>query len=561
MALQAAFRYNYLIWRKIIVAGTRYSKDNLNQMSSEQKDLVILNMQDQIDAIRKDYTVLLEQFRVFEQERFGRHTEKMDQIEGQMSLFDETENLADLSVPEPDPEEILPPKEPRKKQKGRRKSDLAGLQHETIPAHDVPVEKLDAYYGRGCWRFFGDETYMRLRYVPSQKIVEDHTVKVYVGTNGLHQDEFLRGDRPADPIRNSIATPSMIGAICNGKYVLGLPYERIAAQFQTDGISISKQTMANWVIICCRDYFQPFYNRLKTELLRYHVNQSDETPVQVLHTGDKSRTVSYMWVHRSGEYYKDRPIVLYEYQRTRSSAHPIEFYKNFKGILVTDSLEQYHRVERVLPDIRSANCWAHARRHYSNAIKAMSKKDADAIKQTAAYQALLMIGAIYHADGALKDLSSEERHQKRQTNVKPLVDAYFAWVKQTAASATVLPRSETGKGLNFSINQEKYLRVFLDDGDVPIDDSASERVIKSFTVGRKAWLFFNTEKGANAGACIYSIAETARLNHLNTYWYFTYLISELSELKKKYGAVDETMVDRLLPWSKELPEYCHSKRR
>ena len=74
-------------------------------------------------------------------------------------------------------------------------------------------------------------------------------------------------------------------------------------------------------------------------------------------------------------------------------------------------------------------------------------------------------------------------------------------------------------------------------------------------------VFFNTERGANAGACVYSIAETAKLNHLNTYWYFTYLVTELSELKKKYGTVDETMVNRLLPWSKDLPEYCHSKRR
>lgn len=76
-----------------------------------------------------------------------------------------------------------------------------------------------------------------------------------------------------------------------------------------------------------------------------------------------------MWVHRSGELYKERPIVIYEYQKGRDHHIPLEFYKDYKGVLVTDGLSQYHLVDKKLPDVTNANCWAHARRNYADAIK------------------------------------------------------------------------------------------------------------------------------------------------------------------------------------------------
>lgn len=547
-----------------------YQKEELNRLTSDEKDTLILGMQDEILSLKKNYEQLMEQFRVFEQQRFGRHTEKLDQIAGQMCLFDETEVLANPSIPEPPAEEILPTKAKRKKQPGKRAEVLKDLEHEAIPPHDVSREELDRYFGEGNWRYFKDETYMRMRYVPSQKIVEDHVVKVYVGTGGLHQDEFLRGDRPADPIENSIATPSLIGAVINGKYALGLPYERIAAQLQADGIQISKQNLANWVIRVYEDYLRPFCGRLKKELFTYHVNQSDETPVQVLHyAGEKDnpavrRAKSYMWVHRSGEFYTDRPVILYEYNKSRGADVPIAYYKGYTGIIESDALQQYHILENRSPGITSANCWAHGRRSFADAIKAIGKTNEEAIKQSVAYKALTFIAAIYHIEGTLKELTPQERHRQRQEYVKPLVDAFFAWAKQEAETDATLPKGKTRSGLNYCIHQEKYLRVFLDEGEVPIDNSAAERAIRPFTVGRKNWLFFNTERGAEAGAGIYSIVETAKANHLNPFWYFTHLLTVLPELRRKYGTIDAAPVaelDRLLPWSKELPDNCHSKRR
>lgn len=189
-----------------------------------------------------------------------------------------------------------------------------------------------------------------------------------------------------------------------------------------------------------------------------------------------------MWVHRSGELYKDRPIVVYEYQKGRDHKIPLEFYKDYKGILVTDGLQQYHLVDKLLPDVINANCWAHARRDLTEAVKAADKKDSNSVRQSVAYQALQKIGEFYNLDTELKKLSSSERLQKRQEVIKPLVEEFFVWLKQQVLECAVPPKSKTAQGLNYIINQESYLKVFLTDGDIPIDNSASERSIRTFCV-------------------------------------------------------------------------------
>ena len=142
----------------------------------------------------------------------------------------------------------------------------------------------------------------------------------------------------------------------------------------------------------------------------------------------------------------------------------------------------------------------------------------------------MRIDAIYDLENTLKNLSPQERLKERQASIRPLVEEYFAWVKDTFRKGQILPKSETAKGLAYSINQEEYLKVFLTDGEVPIDDSASERALRNFTIGRKNWMTINTVRGAQASAIIYSITETARANNLNVYYYIKHLLTELPQL-------------------------------
>ena len=212
------------------------------------------------------------------------------------------------------------------------------------------------------------------------------------------------------------------------------------------------------------------------------MNQCDETPVQVVHDNDPDDSEdekgsaghkNFMWVHRSGEYYTDRQIVLFEDQRGRGHEHPEAFYKGFQGVLVTDGLQQYHLIEEHLEGLTNANCWVHLRRFFADAIKALGKTNQELIKNTVAYQALIRIAAIYKLDNTLKDLTPSERLSERQKGVKPLVEEFLAWAKARLEENEVLPKSKTAEGLRYAVNQEKYLKVFLQDGEVPPDNSAS----------------------------------------------------------------------------------------
>lgn len=541
----------------------KFTPDELNKMDHKTKNDVIYQMQDRLDRLEQNYENLMEQVHLANQQRFGRQTEKLDDIAGQLSFFNEAEANCDEKVPEPTVEEVIDSarkvlKKPKKK--GQREEDLKDFPQEEVP-HDIPQQELNEAFGEGNWKNMPDEIFWQLRFEPAKWVAEKHIIKVYVGTDGVHQDEFLRGDHPKTMFKGSIVTPSLEAAIINAKYVNSNPLDRISRDFKANGLNLSKQTMSNWTVWTAERYLLPVYEKMKKRQLETHVNQSDETPVEVIHDGRPAGSQSYMWVHITGELSAVPPIIVYEYQKTRHSDHPKAYYKDFSEILMTDGLEQYHKLARDLEGIKNANCMAHARRHFANAIKAIGKSNPKVVEASVAYKALVRIGAIYDLEGALKDLTPEERLKERQSSIKPLVEEFFAWLRKIQADQTVLPKGETAKGINYCLNQEEYLKVFLSDGEVPIDNLASERALRTFTIDRKNWMTINTVRGPQASAIIYSVTETARANGLNVYFYVKHLLTELVKSVRADGNIDETALEGLMPWSKILPAECYKRRK
>ena len=344
----------------------------------------------------------------------------------------------------------------------------------------------------------------------------------------------------------------MEAAILNAKYVNALPFYRQEREFERYGVHISRQDMANWTIQCAERYLAIMYDYLHSKLYTFSVLQADETTVFVNKDGRPAGSKSYMWLYRTVESVQKEQILLYEYQKTRNSNHPRTFLKSFHGICITDGYQVYHTLEQEREDLQIAGCWAHVRRRYDEALKALPKEKRN---QSTAHRGLVMIQAIYRNEKPLKELSAEERRERRQLSVKPLVEAYFTWVHATIGQ--VMPKSKLWEGLNYSINQERYLKVFLENGNVPIDNNASERSIRSFCIGRKNFVMIDTLHGAAASAIIYSIAETAKANGLKPYEYFELL---LTEIPKHLDDDDLNFCEKLLPWSKDLPEKCRKKQ-
>lgn len=536
--------------------------ESMAQEKELRSQLAVLT--DELKRTNQQMQVILEKWNLAQANRFGRSSEKMGYDTGtcqQLELavmyaecFNEAEATVNGTPPdEPDMEEVTVTAHKRKKHAGKREEDLKDLPHAEPVISTLTEEELLEQLGPG-YRQLKDEVYQRLEFHPSSFEVKEYHICVYVSADGK---KFAKAKRPqADLFRNSIATPSLLAGILNYKYVNALPVHRLAQDFKRSEVNISPQVMCNWVIKSSEIYFSLVYDWMKDVLLKQTVVQADETTLKVNRDGRKAGSSSYMWVYITGEHDDSgKKIVLYDYCRTRSTEHLREFLSSYKGILVSDGYQTYHTFSEE-QSLTSAGCWTHCRRRFVNAIKA-AKKDLpeEALKNSIAYQALARISAIYKLDGSWKERTSEYRMEHRQRILKPLVDEYFDLVKEQIKTCNVLPKSETGEGLSYSINQEKYLRAFLDNGDIPIDNSACERAIRPFCVGRKNWNVIDTVEGAQASAIVYSIAETAKANNLKPYQYFEYLLTELPERisRKK----DSTFsLDDLMPWSPKLPMSC-----
>ena len=535
--------------------AVRYTEEQLNTVDKSLLIQMFLNQQEQLEtltaevrSLNEKMQLMMEQMVLANRNRFGRSSEKMEdasqisfmEVDGTIVFFNEAEAVCNLDAPEPEQLEVPTPRPVKKK--GKKEQDMSGLPIERID-HYMTEEELTAEFGKNGWKQLPDAISRRYRFVPAKVEVEEHHIGVYSDKKDGH---MVKAKHPRGLLHGSTVSTTLAAAIINGKYVNAIPLYRLEQEFRRYGLAITRQNMANWMIRLGEEYLSVLYDYLHQKLYDYHVIQADETPVLVNHDGRPAGSKSYMWVYRSGYMYPEKQIVLYEYQRTRNASHPREFLKDYSGICVTDGYQVYHTLEKEREDLTIAGCWVHGRRKFEEVLATIP---AEGKKESVAYLVMKQIQAIYREEGKLKDLPSQERLAQRQVVIQPLVDALFAYLKQKKDQIVV--KGKLKAAFTYLLNQEKYLRVFLNDGDVPMDNNASERAIRSFCIGKKNWEVIDTINGAKTSAVIYSIAETAKANNLKPYEYFEHLLTVIPEHMED---TDRSFLEELLPWSPALPE-------
>lgn len=243
---------------------------------------------------------------------------------------------------------------------------------------------------------------------------------------------------------------------------------------------------------------------------------------------------------------------------SRSAAVIDRYLEGYKGILVSDGYASCHTLDRKHDDLKVAGCWVHRKRRYAEIVKTAKKGAALSPAQQIAREAAERIAVIFHMDNLSRGKSSQEIFDNRQQSVKPLVDAFFAWVKDILDNK-IISSTDLKKALTYSVNQEKYLRVFLESAIIPLDNNDAERSIKKFCVGKHSWHIIDSKKGAKASAILYSIAETAKANGLNPFEYFKFLMEQLKEYPR--NDVPEEELKKLMPWSETLPDCCKQLKK
>lgn len=158
---------------------------------------------------------------------------------------------------------------------------------------------------------------------------------------------------------------------------------------------------------------------------------------------------------------------------------------------------------------------------------------------------------LFAIEAELKELTPEERKEKRQELSRPVLEAYWSWLEKV----NPLQGSKLGEAVKYALNQKDALGTFLKDGRIEISNNRAENAIRHFVMGRKAWLFADTKKGATSSAIVYSIVETAKANNLNVYKYLTHIFTKMPAMDFKNNP---SLLEDLLPWSAKLPEDCRN---
>lgn len=523
--------------------NTQIDEKTLAIISEMEKE--IESKDKEINRLKTELEFLKSQILNKNKKIYGSSSEQI--TDGQLHLFNEAEKEADTKIDEPTIEEITYSRKKATTNKKTKEESFANLETVVIE-HKLDETKLFCDICNTELTVIGKKVTKKLAYQPAKLYVEEHVTYTYACKScETESDEanIIQAECTKSFIPKSMASSELLSHILYLKYGHGLPLYRQESYFKMMNVNLSRQTLSNWVVKTSEELGY-FYEALKEELIKQTYIQADETSVQVLkEDGKDAKSKKYMWMYKSGAL--EKPIIIYEYQKTRSSSCPKNFLKNFTGYLQTDGYEGYNKVENV----KWISCLAHIRRKFYDIVSTL---DAEGKRKSRAVIGLNYCTQLYNIEKDIKELYKDcddyykKRYEIRLKKSAPVIDEFINFVEKDLQDA--IPRSALGKALEYAKKQLPKLKIFLEDGILEIDNNASERAIKPFVLGRKNWLFSNTPKGANASAIIYSIIETAKANNLQIEKYLTYIMNYIANVKTK----DKKSLETIMPWSTDIPD-------
>ena len=542
--------------------STQPMLEQFQNIREENKGLKIFN-----EELLRQNRYLTEQLSKMKSGMFGVRSEKMGHLLEQLLDEDETEDpLDEDSVSEEKGQAHAAVRikgktqQRRKKEKGFRNRNLEGLPVQAVYEYDIDL--LNETYGEGNWRFTGWKEHRTVEFVRACTYVKAvYTPVISYGLEHSMETVYYEGSM----FPKSLASPSLLANIIMDKFCMYVPVYRMEHDINRYGFQLSRQTISNWIMKAAELFFTPIYLHMMSILSRYPYQQCDETTWRVVRDTRGPGKKSYFWVHRSSELLKGSPpIILYELEPTRSEGHLEKYFKEVfaegsgKIHLTSDAFSAYPSLEENHSEtIESCGCFSHARRRGANALKLLNVKKTEELSSLPEVSYINKIAAIYAEENKLKEMSAEERLVHRQKEVKPRVDEFFDYLR-TLDTSDATYSSTFKDAVEYALNQEKYLRRFLDDGNIPIDDNACERSVKSLVLLRKNCLFSNTFSGGYACGIILTLIETAKANDADPYWYIQYILETVPS--RYYSGKSDEGLEQMMPWSEEYHRYAKEQQ-
>jgi transposase len=499
----------------------------MNEANKDDLIKIIAKQKAEIEALKEQVKLLTDKL-------FGKKSEKNRPSHNGPTLFDEAEVEAAKTEAEETVEETKTEAEgstevkTHSRVRGKRKPLPESLPRVDVVI-EIPEDQRRSLSDNSVLEEIREEVSEFLDIIPAKVQVIRVRRKVYASKTSK-DGEVKIAPQMAMPIPKSNASPGLLAWIATAKFCDHLPLYRQETIFERGGVEMSRTTMARWMIEL-GDIFDPLVALIKERVHSSGVCHVDETTVQVLkEKGRKPENLSYMWVISSGKY--DTPAVLFEYHARRSAKTAAKFLDGFKGKMITDGYKAYASVAEQ-SELIHFGCWAHARRKFDEAMRVGAKSGGSLAKT-----AIEKIALLYKVEKEAAEMSTSERAAYRGIHSTPLVKDFFEWVHENRK--TVPPKCKLGVALSYAANHEHLLKLYVEHGDVAIDNNHIESLIRQFVMGRGNWMFCDTTDGAHASATIYSLIITAKKNGLDP---FAYLRDILTRIPRGEA------LEPLLPWN------------
>ena len=444
---------------------------------------------------------------------------------------------------------------------GRKKTDISKLP--VFVEYDCNMEKLNEDYGTD-WEFIRwnvhetveyqkQRTYVKQTLTPVIRIKKDAGDISADAPNKKTKYTMVTIPYLGKLFSGSLASPSLLSAIMCDYCNMYLPLYRQEHDPDRFGFHLSRQTMSNW-INRSMDYLMPVYERACVLVKTFRYQQCDETPYLVIM--DKKNKKNFIWCHRTSELADVHPVIVYCYESSRAADHLYEFYNGVdeEFYLVCDAYSAYKSFkDNSYGIVILCGCMMHLRRRFVDAIRVKDTKGLsdEVIASLPAMQAIAIIAEIYREENKLKKLPAVDRKEKRLETVKPLYDKLYFFIESIPEEQLIIDE-KLKDAVNYAINQKEFLYRFFEDGNLPLDDGATERSIKPITGVRRNSMFSFSIKGATAMTVITSLIETAKANSAEPFYYLQYLLENMP-LMVSYG--QNINLDDMMPWSEKYRKY------
>lgn len=374
------------------------------------------------------------------------------------------------------------------------------LKRERI-VHDLAEAEKYCEACRQDLRQIGEETSERYEYVPAQLTVIEDVCKKYACACTVKT-----ASKPAQPIAKSTASASLLAQVIVAKTADHLPLHRQEKIFARHGVEISRKTMCGWLAQCA-DVLQPLYGSMKETLFESKAVGTDDTSVKVLDMKLPFARTGRIW-----PYYGDdkHPVIVYDYTATRQRAGPEKFLEGYKGYLQADAYSGYDALfkdeKRGLIEVA---CWAHARRYFHRALESDSGRMGPA---------LLLIAQLYRVEKEARGMTAKERLRLRESQALPILTKLRDYLVEIQAE--ILPKSPEGRAVRYALKNWRALTRYCEDGDLTIDNNATERAIRGVAVGRNNWVFFGSDEGGRTGAVLRSFVASCQRAGVDPFAWF-----------------------------------------